>query len=97
MIANSTKYLAIAMASFLHVWLASPVSAATTVAEGSGPITLNITLSSGITFTAVTYTGAGSVGFTSSAITYTPPDNFTGQSNITSGEDLWSLKIIHPS
>ena len=88
MIANSTKYLAIAMASFFYIWLASPVAAATTVAEGSGPTTLNITLGSGITFTAVSYTGAGSVGFTSTAITYTPPDDFTGQSNITSGENV---------
>ena len=88
MIANSKKYLAIAIASFLNLLLTSPVLAATSVAEGSGPTTLNITLGSGITFTAVSYTGAGSVGFTSTAITYTPPDDFTGQSNITSGEDV---------
>ena len=88
MIANSKKYLAIAIASFLNLLLTSPVLAATSVAEGSGPTTLNITLGSGITFTAVSYTGAGSVGFTSTAITYTPPDDFTGQSDITTGEDV---------
>jgi len=36
--------------------------AATTVAEGSGATTLSISLSPGVTFTGVSYTGIGSVG-----------------------------------
>ena len=88
MIAKPTRCVVIAMAACANIWLTSPVSAATTVAEGAGSTTLNITLGSGITFTGVDYTGAGSVGFTTTAITYTPPDNFTGQSDITTGEDV---------
>ncbi|MCH1459586.1 MAG: cadherin-like domain-containing protein, partial [Luminiphilus sp.] len=88
MIANLPKYLAITVAALLGSWITPIASAATTVAEGSGPTTLSISLGSGVTFTGVSYTGAGSVSFTTTAITYTPPEDFTGQSDITTGEDV---------
>ena len=88
MTANLSKYLTLTIGAFLVTWIAPPASAATTVAEGSGPTTLSITLGAGVTFTGVSYTGAGSVSFTTTAITYTPPDDFTGQSDITTGEDV---------
>ena len=88
MIAKPTRCVVIAMAACANIWLASPVSGCHNGSRGCWFHNAYITLGSGITFTGVDYTGAGSVGFTTTAITYTPPDNFTGQSDITTGEDV---------